>query len=57
MTLTFPAINAAAAVGFMVTGVTKREALAATAAGLVPASRVRPIEGELAWFLDPAAAS
>jgi 6-phosphogluconolactonase len=57
MTLTFPAINAAAAVGFMVTGATKREALAATAAGRAPASRVLPIDGALVWFLDSAAAS
>jgi len=57
MTLTYPAINAAAAVGFMVTGATKREALAATAAGRVPASRVRPVDGTLVWFLDAAAAS
>jgi 6-phosphogluconolactonase len=55
MTLTFPAINAAAAIGFMVTGATKRDALAATVAGLVPASRVRPLDGKLVWFLDAAA--
>jgi 6-phosphogluconolactonase len=57
MTLTFPAINAAAAVAFMVTGASKREALAATAAGRVPASRVRPLDGALVWFLDAAAAA
>ncbi len=58
MTLTFPAINAAAAVGFMVIGASKREALAATARGEVPASRIRPADGTLAWFLDaPAAAA
>jgi 6-phosphogluconolactonase len=57
MTLTFPAINAAAAIGFMVTGATKRDALAATVAGLVPASRVSPLDGKLDWFLDAAAAS
>jgi 6-phosphogluconolactonase len=56
ITLTFPAINAAAAVAFMVTGASKRDALAATAAGLVPASRVRPLDGALVWFLDAAAA-
>lgn len=57
MTLTFPAINAAAAIGFMVTGATKAPALAATARGEVPASRVNPADGMLFWFLDAAAAS
>ena len=57
ITLTYPAINAAAAVGFMVTGAAKHAALAATARGEVPASRVRPTDGTLAWFLDAAAAA
>ena len=57
MTLTFPAINAAAAIGFMVTGAAKRDALSATAAGTVPASRIRPSDGTLVWFLDAAAAA
>ena len=57
ITLTFPTINAAAAVGFMVTGAAKHGALAATARGDVPASRVRPTDGTLAWFLDAAAAA
>lgn len=57
MTLTYPAINAAAAVGFMVTGVAKVPALAATGRGEVPASRVSPSDGVLYWFLDAAAAA
>ena len=57
ITLTFPAINAAAAVAFLVTGASKRAALAATARGEVPASRVRPIDGTLVWFLDADAAA
>jgi 6-phosphogluconolactonase len=57
ITLTYPAINAAAAVGFMVTGAAKHAALAATARGEVPASRVRPTDGTLAWFIDAAAAA
>jgi 6-phosphogluconolactonase len=57
ITLTFPTINAAAAVGFMVTGASKHQALVATASGEVPASRVRPTAGTLAWFLDAAAAA
>ncbi|HEY8672575.1 MAG TPA: 6-phosphogluconolactonase [Candidatus Dormibacteraeota bacterium] len=56
LTLTFPTINASAAIGFMVTGAAKRQALAATAEGRVPASRVRPVDGTLVWFLDAAAA-
>jgi 6-phosphogluconolactonase len=57
ITLTYPTINAAAAVGFMVTGAGKHEALAATARGEVPASRIRPADGMLVWFLDAAAAA
>jgi 6-phosphogluconolactonase len=57
MTVTFPTINAAAAIAFMVTGAAKRQALAATAEGRVPASRVRPVDGTLVWFLDAAAAA
>ncbi len=56
MTLTFPAINAAAAVAFLVTGGAKRAPLAATARGDTPASRIRPVDGSLTWFLDAAAA-
>jgi 6-phosphogluconolactonase len=57
LTLTFPTINAAVAIGFMVTGAAKRQALAATAEGRVPASRVQPVDGALVWFLDAAAAT
>ena len=57
ITLTFPAINAAAAVAFMVTGGAKREAFAGVAAGTVPAARVAPADGELHWFVDAAAAA
>jgi 6-phosphogluconolactonase len=57
ITLTYPAINAAAAVGFMVTGTAKRAALAATARGEVPASGVHPDSGTLVWFVDSAAAA
>jgi 6-phosphogluconolactonase len=57
MTLTYPAINAAGAVAFVVTGAAKRGALAATAAGTVPASRIRPADGALVWFLDAEAAA
>ena len=57
ITLTYPTINAAAAVGFLVTGAAKHDALVATARGAVPASGIRPADGTLAWFLDAAAAA
>jgi 6-phosphogluconolactonase len=56
-TLTFPTINAAAAVAFAVTGNAKAQAFEGVIAGTVPAARVRPIDGELHWFLDEAAAA
>jgi 6-phosphogluconolactonase len=56
ITLTFPTLNAAAAVLFMVIGESKREALRSVARGEAPASRVRPAGGALLWFLDAAAA-
>lgn len=57
ITLTFPAINAAAHVAFLVTGNAKAEALRGVIAGTVPAARVRPAHGEEIWFLDTAAAA
>ncbi|HKR99735.1 MAG TPA: 6-phosphogluconolactonase [Candidatus Dormibacteraeota bacterium] len=57
MTLTFPAINAALNVMFLVSGATKAQALAGVAAGTVPSSCVRPVEGSLQWYLDREAAS
>ena len=56
LTLTLPALNAAARVAFVVTGATKAEAMRGVMAGSVPAARVRPDDGELLWFLDTAAA-
>jgi 6-phosphogluconolactonase len=56
ITVTFPTINAAAVVMFLVTGPTKAEALRNVAAGTVPASRVCPADGSLLWFLDRDAA-
>jgi len=57
ITLTFPVINAAAAVAFLVVGASKGEALRETMAGASPAARVRPVAGELHWFLDATAAA
>jgi 6-phosphogluconolactonase len=56
ITMTFPAINAAARVAFLVTGGSKADALHGVVDGTVPAARVRPGDGELLWFLDAAAA-
>lgn len=57
ITLTFPTLNAAAAVAFAVAGGEKGQALREVAAGTAVAARVRPRDGELAWFLDAAAAA
>ena len=56
VTLTFPVLDAAAAVAFSLSGAANGEALRGVAAGTVPAARVRPLDGELRWFLDTAAA-
>ncbi|MFI5312599.1 MAG: 6-phosphogluconolactonase [Candidatus Dormibacteria bacterium] len=56
ITMTFPAINAAAHVAFLVTGRGKADGLRGVVDGSVPAARVRPAAGELLWFLDAAAA-
>lgn len=55
ITLTYPALNAAAVVMFLVTGETKRDAVRATAAGITPAAGVQPHDGTLHWILDRAA--
>ena len=58
MTLTLPALNAAAAVVFMITGRDKAAVLARIAAGQdLPAGRVRPTNGTLLWLVDRAAAA
>ena len=56
ITLTFPVLNAAAHVAFLVTGGSKGDALRGVTQGAVPAAGVRPTAGELRWFLDAAAA-
>jgi 6-phosphogluconolactonase len=56
ITVTFPLINGGATVAFLVSGESKRGALAGVVAGTVPSARVRPTHGELRWFLDRAAA-
>jgi 6-phosphogluconolactonase len=56
ITVTYPVLNAAAHVAFLVAGPAKREALRGVVDGRVPAAGVRPPDGELRWFLDAAAA-
>lgn len=53
LTLTFPAINAARAVSFLVQGASKAPALACVRNGeQLPAARVSPTSGDLTWFVD-----
>lgn len=56
ITLTFPALNGAALVAFIVTGGAKSAALRQTAADTTPASRVAPNHGRITWLLDREAA-
>jgi 6-phosphogluconolactonase len=59
ITMTFPALNAAAHVIFMVAGADKAEILRKVLEGPpgeLPAQRVQPLNGSLSWFLDEAAA-
>jgi 6-phosphogluconolactonase len=58
LTLTFPALNRARLVLFLVVGESKADALAAISRGEDrPAARVRPTDGEVVWVVDQAAAS
>jgi 6-phosphogluconolactonase len=58
LTLTLPVINAARLVLFMVQGASKREALARVRRRdpAVPASHIQPVDGELRFIVDRAAA-
>ena len=56
ITVTYPVLNNAAHVAFLVTGPAKGEALRGVAEGSVPAAGVRPPDGELRWFMDRVAA-
>jgi 6-phosphogluconolactonase len=57
LTLTFPVIEAARAVLFMVQGASKRDALARVRRRdpALPASHVQPVDGELRFIVDRAA--
>jgi len=61
ITLTYPVLNSAAAIMFLVSGGEKAEMVKRVltedlSAGL-PSQRVKPINGELMWFLDQPAAA
>lgn len=56
ITLTYPVLNAAAAVMVLVTGTAKGSAFARVRAGAdLPAARIRPVDGSLLWLADRAA--
>ena len=62
VTLTFPALNNARCVLFLISGEDKAEALSAVLEaprdpGRYPAQGIQPVDGRLVWLLDRAAAS
>ncbi|MBI4636709.1 MAG: 6-phosphogluconolactonase [Candidatus Rokubacteria bacterium] len=59
LTLTFPVLNAAAYVVFLVSGIEKAKVVRAVLSeqAMLPAGMVRPTDGRLLWILDRAAAS
>src|SRR6266487_4263090 len=62
ITLTHPVVNSAAAVAFLVTGSGKAKALQEVLKGnynpdLYPSQIIKPVNGELHWFMDDAAAA
>ncbi|MBP2675657.1 MAG: 6-phosphogluconolactonase [Deltaproteobacteria bacterium] len=62
VTVTLPLLNGAATVLFLVSGAGKARVLRALledggGAASLPASRVRPVSGDLRWFVDDEAAS
>ncbi len=61
MTLTFPVLNAAAQVAFLVSGAEKAETLRRVLRGplgpeRLPAQAVRPVNGQVSWYVDEPAA-
>jgi len=58
VTFTFPVLNAARTIAFLITGRDKAESLARALNGdpAVPAGRIRLTDGEVRWYLDRAAA-
>jgi 6-phosphogluconolactonase len=62
ITLTHPVVNNASAIAFLVTGNTKAKALNKVLKGdynpdLYPSQIIKPVNGELHWFTDEAAAA
>ena len=62
ITLTAPIVNRAACVAFLVSGAGKAVALKEVIEGdyrpdLYPSQVIKPVNGELHWFLDEAAAA
>jgi len=62
LTLTFPVLNAAASIIFLVAGADKAETVrqvldAAGEPDRFPAQRIRPANGQVSWYLDEAAAA
>lgn len=62
LTMTFPLLNAAEAVAFLVAGAAKASVLRrvvedSESAASLPASQIRPANGRLIWYVDRAAAS
>jgi 6-phosphogluconolactonase len=55
ITLTYPALESSALILFLVSGASKRDALAQARAGLLPAGGLSP-QGEVLWLVDQAAA-
>ncbi len=55
ISLTYPAIESSALIVFLVSGATKRDALAQARAGLLPAGGIKP-QGDVLWLVDQAAA-
>lgn len=61
LTLTFPVLNAAAQIIFLVSGAEKAETLRQVLEGPArpeefPAQRIQPVNGHLSWYVDQAAA-
>ena len=57
VTMTYPLINAARVIAVLVTGSAKAQAIARIARGHesmeeMPIKGIRPVNGELKWFLD-----
>ena len=55
ISLTYPALNASALTIFLVSGATKRDALAQARGGRLPAGHLQPM-GEVLWLVDAEAA-